>query len=66
MQIILTISGMSCQHCVGSVRAALQAVAGVQQVSVDLDQGRAVIEADESVSREALIDAVKQSGYEAG
>ena len=35
------ISGMRCQHCVNSTRQALEAIAGVSNVSIDLDKGEA-------------------------
>lgn len=60
----LKITGMSCQHCVGSVRAALEGVAGVRDVeTLDLDSGRALIEG--RVDPELLVAAVKEAGYAA-
>ncbi|HSA88751.1 MAG TPA: heavy metal-associated domain-containing protein [Burkholderiales bacterium] len=59
----LQISGMTCQHCVRSVTKALQGVAGVDNVSVDLGAGRAQVEgpADSAL----LLQAVESEGYEA-
>jgi P-type E1-E2 ATPase len=41
--VTLSISGMTCGHCVGAVRRALSAVPGVTAVDVDLAEGRAVV-----------------------
>ena len=60
----LKIKGMSCQHCVKHVTNALQEVAGVTSVKVDLDQANAMVETDGSVSEQVLKDAVAEAGYE--
>ena len=39
----LPIVGMTCDHCVGTVRRALEGVPGVHSVAVDLGRGRAEI-----------------------
>ncbi len=62
----LSIQGMSCQHCAGSVQKALQAVDGVDRVEVDLQQGSATVHTSgDQVSKEQLIQIVKEQGYEA-
>jgi copper chaperone CopZ len=63
METVLNISGMTCQNCVKHVTAALQGVAGVEQVSVDLDSGMAQITG--SASNAELIAAVEEEGYDA-
>lgn len=60
----LKIKGMSCQHCVMHAKNALQEVAGVTAVQVDLDKANAVVEMDGQVSEQALKDAIAEVGYE--
>ena len=62
MQKQLNINGMTCMHCVGAVKSALEAVAGVESVEVNLDPGNAVVSGEADL--EALVSAVKQAGYE--
>ncbi|RMD80120.1 MAG: heavy metal-binding protein [Gammaproteobacteria bacterium] len=62
-QVVLKIQGMSCGHCVGAVRQALEGVAGVRQVEVRLEEGRALVEGE--ADPQALVAAVKEEGYEA-
>ena len=57
----LSITGMTCGHCKKAVEDALQGVAGVEKVSVDLDQGSASIEGKAELSQ--LIAAVLEEGY---
>lgn len=64
MEKVIQIEGMSCQHCVGHVEAALGQVAGVRKVRVDLSQKKATVELDETVPDEKLKAAVEDVGYD--
>ncbi len=64
MQKTLIIEGMMCQHCVAHVTKALQGVTGVKEVSVSLEDKRAVVVAEETIEEEVLIAAVVDAGYE--
>jgi Cu+-exporting ATPase len=63
MKTTLKVSGMSCMHCVGAVKKALEAVDGVDSAEVDLEQASAVI--DGSATVETLVAAVTDAGYQA-
>ena len=60
---VLTVNGMHCTHCSGSVQKALSAVAGVTKAAVDLESKKATVES-EGVSPEALKAAVTDAGFE--
>jgi copper chaperone len=59
----LQVSGMTCGHCVAAVTQAVQAVPGVQSVSVDRASGQVVVEG--SPDKAALLAAITEEGYEA-
>ena len=61
--ITLSISGMTCKHCVANAEKALKAVSGVESVLVTLEPGSA--EVTGSAARGALIKAITDTGYEA-
>ncbi len=62
----LKITGMSCGHCVQTVKSALEGVDGVESARVDLQQGRAEVEYDEArTSPDQLTTAVSEEGYPA-
>ncbi len=63
MTIDIKISGMSCQHCVRAVTQAIESVAGVESVAVDLASGQARVTGQ--TDADALIAAVTAAGYEA-
>lgn len=63
MAVTLNIGGMTCGHCVYVVTKALQAVAGVENVLVNLGTRQAHVEGSAELG--ALIRAVEEEGYEA-
>ncbi len=63
MEITLKIEGMMCAHCVKHVTDALKGVEGVTDAKVDLESKTAVIKG--TATKEALVQAVADAGYEA-
>lgn len=63
MKHTVIIEGMSCNNCVKHVTNAISGLEGVSEVAVTLDPQVAVVEADESVSVEAIKKAVEETGY---
>lgn len=64
MKKTIKIEGMSCMHCVGAVEKALNAVAGVQNVNVDLDNKVATVDVVGSITDEILREAIEDQGYD--
>lgn len=63
MEKILKIDGMSCNHCVATVKKALESVDGVKNAEVSLDEKQAVV-VGKADSKE-LVEAVEDAGYKA-
>lgn len=62
----LKVEGMTCQGCVRSVTKKLGGMAGVSDVAVDLEAGKATVNYNESTAKvEDLIGAVEQIGFRA-
>lgn len=61
---IMTIEGMMCGHCTGRVQKALEAVEGVNAVTMSLEEKTASVELNAEVADEALTAAVTEAGYE--
>ncbi len=64
MQKKMTIEGMMCSHCIGRVQKALEEVAGVESVTVSLEDKSALVACNSQVTDEALKAAVTEAGYE--
>jgi len=58
----LTVVGMSCQHCVASVKRALESVPGVESATPDLSSGHVLVKG-ENLEADALKTAVEKAGY---
>lgn len=63
MEKVVIVDGMMCMHCVGHVKDALSKVEGVSDVEVSLDEKKATLHCEDSVTDQMLIDAVKDAGY---
>ncbi len=59
----LTINGMTCQHCVMSLKAALNKIKMLDVVEVQIGSARVEYETGQ-VNEEQLETAVKEAGYE--
>ncbi|MBO2449366.1 heavy-metal-associated domain-containing protein [Actinomadura barringtoniae] len=59
-----TVKGMTCGHCVGSVKEEVGQVAGVTGVDVDLESGRLTVTSQNPVDEALIKDAVDEAGYE--
>lgn len=57
----LQVSGMSCQHCVKAVTAAVQALDGQADVTIDLSLGKVSVQS--TLSPDALRQAITDEGY---
>lgn len=64
MQKVITIEGMMCAHCTGTVEKALKAIEGVSEVRVSLEDKNAMLAAEEKVSDDTLRKTVEEAGYE--
>lgn len=59
------IEGMMCQHCVAHVKKALEALDGVKEAAVDLENKKAVVSLEKDIDDKTIMTAVKDAGYKA-
>ncbi|GAA2393805.1 heavy-metal-associated domain-containing protein [Nonomuraea africana] len=59
-----TVKGMTCGHCVSSVKEEVTEVAGVTNVQVDLATGLLTVESDNPIDAAEIAAAVEAAGYE--
>jgi copper chaperone len=58
----IKIKGMSCQHCAGSTRKALETISGISNVQIDLEKGEATFEGQADI--QIVKEAVAKIGFE--
>lgn len=66
MNITVNVSGMTCGHCVASVKEELAEVPGVTSVAVDLNAGGVspvTIESSRELTSDEISAAVEEAGY---
>jgi len=59
----LTVEGMHCASCAGNIERSLKKVPGLKNASVSMMTRKALVEADDNVSEEAMKQAVARAGY---
>lgn len=59
-----TVSGMTCEQCVSSVREEIGEVETVTSVKVDLPSGAVTVLSEGPVGTETVRAAVEEAGYE--
>ena len=59
-----TVTGMTCEHCVGAVRGEVAQIPGVTDVQVDLSSGQVTVTSDAPIDVEAIRASVDEAGYE--
>ncbi len=62
---IFHVEGMSCGHCVETVKNAVGGMAGVQNVSVDLDKKEVTVAIEgEWTELSEVADKIREAGFE--
>jgi len=60
------VKGMSCQHCVKTVKKTLEEIDGITNVAVDLETGEVTFEEARPADNELMREKIKKAGYELG
>lgn len=60
----ITVTGMSCQHCVSAVTNVLNAIDGISDISIDLLSGKVEWKEATPVPREIIESAIIGIGFE--
>jgi len=65
MNKILNVDGITCEHCVDTIKEAVEILDGVFSVDVDIEQKQVDVEFDEKTAKlEDLIDKIEEVGFE--
>ena len=63
MKKIISVEGMSCEHCVASVKSALEKLDGVKSAKVDLKKKSATVKLSDNVADDVLKSAITEAGF---
>jgi copper ion binding protein len=59
-----TVTGMTCNHCVASVKEEVGEISGVTGVEVELESGSLIVSSDAPVDTAQVRSAVEEAGFE--
>ena len=64
MNKIINVDGITCEHCVDTIKEAVEILDGVFSVDVDIEKKQGVVEFDEKIAKaEDLIDKIEEVGF---
>ena len=65
MNKIINVDGITCEHCVDTIKEAVEILDGIFSVDVDIEKKQVVVEFDEKIAKkEDLIDKIEEVGFE--
>lgn len=63
-QVTLVVKGMSCQHCVKSIKGSVGKLSGVKKVKVNLEEANVSVEFQPNeVKMEQIKESIESQGY---
>jgi copper chaperone len=62
----IKVKGMSCDHCVKAVTAALKAIDGIDHVKVSLEAGEATFDEIKPVNIAVIEEKIRKAGFDVG
>jgi mercuric ion binding protein len=65
LKTLLHVEGMTCPLCTTAIKKSIKKIEGVKSVQVLLNTKKATVIADEHVTEEKLLEAIKKVGYSA-
>jgi copper chaperone CopZ len=64
MKKILNVYGMTCDHCVSTIKEAVEKLVGILDVEVEIEKNLVVIEMDENKAKiEVLVEKIIEAGF---
>ncbi len=63
MRKTLKVEGMTCAHCVESVKRAIYSIEGVSHVEVSLEEGKVQVHMEKEIPFHVLKSTVEEWGY---
>ena len=65
MNKIINVDGITCEHCVDTIKEAVEILDGVLRVDVDIEKKQVVVEFNEKLAKPVdLIHKIEEVGFE--
>ena len=65
MQKIIDVDGITCDHCVATIKKAIESLSGIIKVNVDIQKQQVVVEFNESLKNsKKILEKIGEAGFE--
>jgi len=65
MQKIIDVDGITCDHCVATIKKSIESLAGIIKVNVDIQKQQVVVEFNESLKNsKKILEKIGEAGFE--
>jgi len=65
MQKIIDVDGITCDHCVVTIKKAIESLSGIIKVNVDIQKQQVVVEFNESLKNsKKILEKIGEAGFE--
>ena len=65
MKEVLNVDGITCDHCVNTIKEAVVSLIGIYSVEVDIEKKQVIVELDNKQAKtEDLIGKITEAGFE--
>ncbi len=62
---MLNVDGITCDHCVNTIKEAVANLIGISRVEVDIEKKQVIVELDDKQAKsEDLIEKITEAGFE--
>ena len=65
MKKIIDVDGITCDHCVATIKKSIESLAGIIKVNVDIQKQQVVVEFNESLKNsKKILEKIGEAGFE--
>ena len=65
MQKIIDVDGITCDHCVVTIKKAIESLSGIIKVNVDIQKQQVIVDFNESLKNsKKILEKIGEAGFE--
>ena len=65
MQKIIDVDGITCDHCVATIKKSIESLAGIIKVNVDIQKQQVIVDFNESLKNsKKILEKIGEAGFE--
>ena len=65
MEKIIDVDGITCDHCVVTIKTAIESLSGIIRVNVDIQKKQVIVEFNESLKdSKKILEKIEEAGFE--